>query len=72
MRSPHTTTKSSPHSLQLEKAHVQQWRPNAAKKRKRIHAINHQVIHSFPSDLGILFLHPALPNYFYVLVSQSD
>ena len=26
---------SSPHSLQLEKAHVQQWRPNVAKKQKQ-------------------------------------
>ena len=38
MRSLCTTTKSSllPHcSLQLDKAHMQQWRPNAAKKKKR-------------------------------------
>ena len=35
MRSTCTTTKSSPHSLQLEKAHVQQQRPNAAKKKKQ-------------------------------------
>ena len=33
MRSLRTTTKSSPHSLQLVKAHVQQWRPNAAKNK---------------------------------------
>ena len=33
MRLPHTTTKSSPRSLQLEKAHVQQQRPNAAKNQ---------------------------------------
>ena len=31
MRSPRTTTKSNPRSPQLEKAHVQQRRPNAAK-----------------------------------------
>ena len=31
MGSPHTTTKSSPYSPQLEKAHVQQRRPNTAK-----------------------------------------
>ena len=31
MRSPCTATKSSPHSLQLEKALAQQRRPNAAK-----------------------------------------
>ena len=29
-----TATKSSPHSPQLEKAHVSQHRPNAAKKKK--------------------------------------
>ena len=33
MESPHTTTKSSPRSLQLEKARVQQRRPNAAKNK---------------------------------------
>ena len=32
MRSPRTTTKSSPYSPQLEKARAQQQRPNAAKK----------------------------------------
>ena len=35
MRSPHTARKSSPHSPQLEKACVQQGRPNAAKKNKK-------------------------------------
>ena len=35
MRSPCTTTKSSPHSLQLEKASMQQRRPNAAKNKER-------------------------------------
>ena len=35
MRSPHTATKSSPLSLQLEKAHAQQRRPNATKKKKK-------------------------------------
>ena len=34
MRSPHTPEKSSPHSLQLEKACVQQQRPNVAMKVK--------------------------------------
>ena len=29
MRSPRSATKSSPHWPQLEKAHAQQWRPNA-------------------------------------------
>ena len=33
MRSPCTTTKSSPRSPQLEKANVQQRRPNAAKNK---------------------------------------
>ena len=33
MRSPHTATKSSPRSLQLEKARTQQQRPNAAKNK---------------------------------------
>ena len=33
MSSPHTATKSSPRSPQLEKAHAQQHRPNAAKKK---------------------------------------
>ena len=32
MRSLHTTMKSGPRSLQLEKAREQQQRPNAAKK----------------------------------------
>ena len=35
MRSPHTATKSSPRSPQLEKARAQQWRPNAAKNKKQ-------------------------------------
>ena len=33
MRSPRTTAKSSPRSPQLEKAHAQQQRPNAAKNK---------------------------------------
>ena len=33
MRSPRTATKSSPCESQLEKAHAQQWRPNAAKNK---------------------------------------
>ena len=36
MRSPHTTMKRSPHSPHLEKAHMQQRRPNAAKKKKKM------------------------------------
>ena len=34
MRSLHTAMKSSPLSLQLEKAHAQQRRPNAFKKKR--------------------------------------
>ena len=34
MKSPRTSTKSSPRSLQLEKARTQQRRPNAAKNKK--------------------------------------
>ena len=33
MKSRGTPTNSSPHLPQLEKAHVQQWRPGAAKKK---------------------------------------
>ena len=36
MRTLLTTTKSSPRSPQLEKARTQQFRPNAAKKLKKI------------------------------------
>ena len=36
MRRPHTATKSSPRLPQLEKAHAQQRRPNAAKKKKEV------------------------------------
>ena len=35
MRSPRTTTKSSPRSPQLEKTHAQKGRSNAAKKKKK-------------------------------------
>ena len=35
MRSPRTTTKSSPRLLKLEKARVQQWRPDAAKNKNK-------------------------------------
>ena len=35
MRSLRATMKSSPRSPQLEKAHAQQQRPNAAKKKKK-------------------------------------
>ena len=35
MRGPYTAMKSSPRSPQLEEAHAQQRRPNAAKKKKK-------------------------------------
>ena len=35
MRSLHISTKSSPRSLQLEKVHEEQRRPNAAKKEEK-------------------------------------
>ena len=37
MRNLCTVTKSNAHLLQLEKAHVQQGRPSAAKKKKKIY-----------------------------------
>ena len=42
MRSPHAAMKSSPRSLQLEKAHAQQQRPNAAKKKKKKKMLNNK------------------------------
>ena len=75
MRSPCTATKSSPRSPQLEKAGVQQWRPNTAKKKKRIsisrkinaRALNRKTIPE------ILFLNQfkvgALSSYMEVLTS---
>ena len=54
MRSPGTKTKSSPRSLQLEKAHAQQQRPNTAKKKiiiiKKIKNKTNYI--SKPSDAG--------------------
>ena len=41
MRSLHTTTKSSPRSLQLEKARAQQRRPKAAKKKEETRMQTH-------------------------------
>ena len=48
MRSPCTATKSSPRSPQLEKACVQQRRPNAAKNK--INKINFKKIFLHDSD----------------------
>ena len=65
MRSPHTATKSSPHSSQLEKARAQQRRPNAAKnkinklKKKEVTCcVSPICIHSFVQS----FLHSPLPS----------
>ena len=44
MRSPHTAMKSSPRSPQLEKAHVQQQRPNIAKNKIKIKNKNQKKI----------------------------
>ena len=49
MRSPHTTTKSSPRSPQLEKDCTQQWRPNTAKNKKKLLKTNWEC---FSSTLG--------------------
>ena len=46
MRSPHTATKSSPRSLQLEKACAQQWRPNTAKNFKNFLKIGKELEHT--------------------------
>ena len=46
MRSPRTATKSSPHSPQLEKAHVQQQRSNRAKNKIKI-KINNKKIRNY-------------------------
>ena len=43
MRSPSPTRKSSPHSPPLEKAHVQQGRPGAAKRTKKRQQITNAV-----------------------------
>ena len=52
MRSLRTTTKNSPHSLQLEKAGVQQQRPNTAKKQKQNNKKIKQYFHHLNNDNG--------------------
>ena len=52
MRSQCNTMRHSPHSLQLEKAHKQQWRPSAAKNK--IKYINNFIL---SSNRGKGFLH---------------
>ena len=44
MRSPSTTTKTSPYPPQLEKAHAQQQRPSTAKKKKKVIIIHYNNI----------------------------
>ena len=76
MRSPRTATKSSPRSPQLEKAHSQQRRPNAVKKKRKEIAHNVVVFEvlirhlwytivwwSFPPLLGLKF--KIIKNYSY-------
>ena len=48
MRSPRTAVKSSPRLPQLEKACMQQWRPNTAKKKKRTKMVAtiHPILHA--------------------------
>ena len=55
MRSLRTATKSSPHSLQLEKACMQQQRPKAAKKKPKKQKTNNLIkrgISSQPHQQG--------------------
>ena len=67
MRSPRTTTKSSPRSLQLEKAHMQQRRPNVAKnkfkkrKEKKL-PINNSPEVSEPLEVLEVGLYPGLSD----------
>ena len=44
MRSPHTATKSSPRSLQLDKVRRQQQRPSAAKKKKKLKTSENSIL----------------------------
>ena len=59
MRSPLAATKSSPRLLQLEEARAKQWRPNAAKKKKKKNYkkyIHHQLCISQEEVNGISVL----------------
>ena len=53
MRSPRTTTKSSPRSPQLEKALVQQRRPNAAKNFKKKEKRKNQALFLEGSEISV-------------------
>ena len=57
MRSLRTTTKSSPHSPQLEKARMQQQRPNTAKNNKLINLKNNN--NNFYFQMGLALLNDA-------------
>ena len=48
--------KSSPCSPQLEKAHAQQWRPNATKKKKKKKAVRTKIIKSSQREIYSLKL----------------
>ena len=66
MRSLRTATKSSPHLVQLEKAHVQQRRPNAA-KNKLINSLKKKATHTATS--GPLLWLFCSPESFFLQVS---
>ena len=58
MRSPRTAAKSSPHSLQLEKARAKQRRPNSAKKKKKTDGKPSFILRQFShthTTAGLLF-----------------
>ena len=56
MRSPRTATKSSPCSPQLEKAHAQQGRPDAAQKTNKQTKISPSVLSTGPRKVSLLFV----------------
>ena len=80
MRSPCTATKSSPGSLQLEKADTKQWRPNTAKLKKTEKTIARAVVSNktFYSDENVLYLRfliqqpPVTSDYWALKYGQCD
>ena len=80
MRSPRTAMKSSPRSTQLEKAHAQQWRPNAAKNKQiNLKKINNVTCFPllFKNVCGIIkihiwSLHPVLGKEFLKLLEFPE